>query len=217
MEADFWLERWREGQTGFHQTRVTPLLQKYWPTLGLPRGARVLVPLAGKSLDMVWLAEQGHEVLGVELSPLAVEQFFAEQGWTPRRWESAYGQHYAAQGVELICGDIFGLDAAALAGCQGAYDRAALVALPAAMRRDYVKHVYGQLPAAYRGLLLTLDYPQAEMDGPPFSLDEAEVLALYGPQARLIDRRDILDKDPKFAARGVTRLDTLVFRLGAQA
>ncbi|KCB29567.1 putative thiopurine S-methyltransferase, partial [Bordetella hinzii L60] len=69
----------------------------------------------------------------------------------------------------------------------------------------------------YRGLLLTLDYPQAEMDGPPFSLDEAEVLALYGEQARLIDRRDILAKDPKFAARGVTRLDTLVFRLGAQA
>lgn len=216
MEADFWLERWREGKTGFHQSRVTPLLQKYWPALELPAGARVLVPLAGKSLDMVWLAEQGHQVLGVELSALAVEQFFAEQGWTPRRWESAYGQHYAAHGVELICGDIFKLDRAALADCLGAYDRAALVALPAEMRAAYVKHVYGQMPAGWRGLLLTLDYPQAEMDGPPFSVDEAEVLRLYGEQARLIDRRDILAKEPKFAQQGVQKLDTLVFRLGRQ-
>lgn len=214
MEADFWLERWREGKTGFHQSRVTPLLQKYWPGLELPAGARVLVPLAGKSLDMVWLAEQGHQVLGVELSALAVEQFFAEQGWTPRHWESAYGQHYAAHGVELICGDIFKLDRAALADCLGAYDRAALVALPAEMRAAYVKHVYGQMPAGWRGQLLTLDYPQAEMDGPPFSVDEAEVLRLYGEQARLIDRRDILAKEPKFTQQGVQKLDTLVFRLG---
>ncbi|OZI70816.1 thiopurine S-methyltransferase [Bordetella genomosp. 12] len=216
MEADFWLQRWREGQTGFHQARVTPLLQKYWPALEVPRSARVLVPLAGKTLDMVWLAEQGHEVLGVELSPLAIEQFFAEQGWSPRRWSSAYGEHYAAHGVEIICGDIFKLDREVLGQCQAAYDRAALVALPAAMRADYVRHVYGQMPASHRGLLLTLDYPQNEMEGPPFALDESQVLALYGAGARLIDRRDILAKEPKFAARGVSRLDTLVFRLGAQ-
>src|SRR5690606_22020225 len=70
MHADFWLERWREGRTHFHLERVTPLLQKYWPGLGLPKGSKVLVPLCGKTLDMVWLAEQGHKVLGVELSPL---------------------------------------------------------------------------------------------------------------------------------------------------
>ncbi|AZY48520.1 thiopurine S-methyltransferase [Bordetella avium] len=215
MDADFWLDRWREGKTGFHQDRVTPLLPKYWPRLALPTGARVLVPLAGKSLDMVWLAEQGHEVLGVELSSLAVQQFFAEQGWAPRRWESAYGQHYAANGVELICGDIFKLDDAALKDCLGVYDRAALVALPETMRRAYANHVYGQMPAGYRGLLLTLDYPQTQMEGPPFSVDEAEVQALFGEQAHLWDRRDILEKEPKFAERGVSRLDTLVFRLSA--
>ena len=84
MDADFWLERWRDGHTRFHQNRVTPLLQKYWPTLSLPSGSRVLVPLCGKSLDLIWLAQQGHRVLGVELSPLAVDQFFAENDLRPK-------------------------------------------------------------------------------------------------------------------------------------
>lgn len=217
MDTDFWLDRWREGKTGFHQNRITPLLQKYWPTLELAPGARVLVPLCGKSLDMLWLAQQGFQVLGVELSALAVEQFFAENHLDPGVRESASGVHYEAGGIEIICGDIFKLDRATLSSCAGAYDRAALVALPPAMRAQYVRHVYGQLSPRYRGLLITLDYPQSQMDGPPFSVPEAEVEALYAghSEARLIDRRDTLEKDPKFIERGLDKLDTLVFRLRA--
>lgn len=217
MDTDFWLDRWREGKTGFHQNRITPLLQKYWPTLELAPGARILVPLCGKSLDMLWLAQQGFQVLGVELSALAVEQFFAENHLDPSVHESVSGVHYAAGGIEIICGDIFKLDSATLSNCAGAYDRAALVALPPAMRTEYVRHVYGQLSPRYRGLLITLDYPQSQMDGPPFSVPEAEVEALYAghSEACLIDRRDTLEKDPKFIERGLDKLDTLVFRLQA--
>lgn len=134
MDADFWLDRWREGRTHFHQTRVTPLLQKYWPTLDVPAGGQVLVPLAGKSLDMVWLAGQGLRVLGVELSQLAVEQFFDENDLRPEIHQSAQGRHYVAGNLELICGDVFALEDATLAACAGVYDRAALVALPEPMR-----------------------------------------------------------------------------------
>jgi len=215
MDADFWLARWREGRTHFHQDRVTPLLEKFWPPLGVPAGSRVLVPLCGKSLDMLWLARQGWRVLGVEISPLAVEQFYAEHGLQPRRRRSALGEHYEADGIEIVCGDIFGLDAATLASCTGVFDRAALVALPHGMRGPYVRHVYGQLGAGWRGVLITLDYPQAEMDGPPFSVDDAQVQALYAGhgQAELAYRRDVLDKEPKFQKGGVSRLDTLVYRL----
>lgn len=215
MDAEFWLERWRDGRTHFHQSRVTPLLQKYWPTLGLPPTARVLVPLAGKSLDMLWLAQQGHRVLGAELSQLAVEQFFSENDLTPGVHASAYGSHYTAGNIEIICGDIFKLDAEILASCSGVYDRAALVALPAEMRAHYVQHVYGQLAQDYRGILITLDYPQEQMDGPPFSLQDAEVQALYAAHsdALIIDRRDILDKEAKFKERGVSRLDSVVYKL----
>src|SRR5690606_18613610 len=219
MDAAFWHERWREGRTHFHQSRVTPLLAKYWPALGVPAGSRVLVPLCGKSIDMVWLAEQGHRVLGVELSPLAVEQFFAEQGLQADIRQVGHGQYYRAGDIEIYCGDIFDLDADVLSECAGAYDRAALVALPADMRARYARHVYGQLSESYRGLLITLDYEQSQMDGPPFSVRDDEVQALYAAHshAELIDRRDILDKEPKFAERGLTQLDTLVYRLSRRA
>ncbi len=217
MDKDFWQQRWREGQIGFHQPRIMPLLQKHWRTLGLPADSRVLVPLAGKSLDVAWLAEQGHQVLAVELSSIAVEQFFAEHGLTPSIRESALGRHYVAGGIEFICGDIFDLDATTLAGCAGCYDRAALVALPADMRRRYVAHVYGGLPTGCRALLLTLDYPQSQMDGPPFAVDDAEVHALYAPRWRIdrLEARDILEHEPRFAERGVTRLGTSAYRLDA--
>ncbi len=218
MDADFWLDRWREGQTQFHMERVTPLLQKYWPGLNLPAGSKVLVPLCGKTLDMVWLASQGHQVLGVELSSLAVERFFAENALEPMVTTSALGTHYRAGDIEIICGDIFNLDAATLSSCVGAYDRAALVALPAEMRQRYVQHVYGQLANDYQGLLLTLAYDQDQMNGPPFSVDEPQVQALYAAhtQVRVLDRRDILAKEPKFAERGLTALDTIVFQLSGQ-
>ncbi|NYT75463.1 thiopurine S-methyltransferase [Alcaligenaceae bacterium] len=219
MDAEFWLERWREGQTGFHLQRVTPLLQKYWPTLAIPAGSRVLVPLCGKSLDMAWLAGQGFQVLGVELSQLAVDAFFEENKLHPEVSTSPFGKHYTAGAIEIICGDIFGLDAQTLANCVGVYDRAALVALPADMRPRYVTHIYSQLADSYQGLLLTLEYEQSQMDGPPFSVAEDEVQALFSKHSdvRLTDRRSILEKEPKFKARGLTSLDTAVYQLSRKA
>ena len=135
MDSEFWHQRWREGRIGFHQAQATPLLVAHWPTLELPRDSRVFVPRAGKSLDMPWLAAQGHRVLGVELSPLAVARFFEERGLVPRVHDSHLGRHHVAGAIELICGDVFDLDAQVLADCAAVYDRAALIALPPELRR----------------------------------------------------------------------------------
>ncbi len=215
MDPDFWHQRWREGRIGFHQDRPTPLLLEYWPVLGLAPGSEVFVPLAGKSLDLAWLAAQGHRVLGVELSALAVEQFFAGQGLTPQVHDTRYGRHYQAGGIELICGDAFGLDAQALAGCSAVYDRAALIALPPSLRRRYVRELHAHLPAGCRGLLITLEYPQQEKQGPPFAVSETEVRDLYGHDwtVQTLQRRDILAQQPGFAAEGVSALETTVYRL----
>jgi thiopurine S-methyltransferase len=195
-----------------------PLLQKHWPALGLPAGSRVLVPLAGKSLDVIWLAQQGHAVLAVELSPLAVAQFFDEHGLHPDIRTTPQGTLYRAGMIEFLCGDIFGLDATTLGHCAACYDRAALIALPPDLRARYVRHVYGHLPAGCQTLLLTLDYPQAEMDGPPFSVSASEVRASYGDRWHidLLESRDILAQEPKFAARGLSRMQTDVYRLTAR-
>jgi len=215
MDANFWKQRWQEGQIGFHRTEVMPLLQAHWAALSLPPGSRVLVPLAGKSLDMHWLAAQGHRVLGVELSPLAVQQFFDEAGLQPRQHRSRYGEHFIAGPVEIIQGDAFDLDAALLADVAGLYDRAALIALPPPLRQHYRDTVYAALPGGCQGLLITLEYPQAEKSGPPFSVEAREVGQLFAApwQADLLERRDILGQEPRFRAEGVTALATAVYRL----
>lgn len=215
MHPDFWRQRWHDNQIGFHQDKPTPLMLKHWPSLALPRGSRVFVPLAGKSLDMLWLASHGHRVLGVEIEPLAVEQFFSENGLVPVIRESRHGRHYCSDEIEVICGDAFALDAEVLAGCAAVFDRAALIALPPDMRRRYAHGVYAQLPAGCRGLLITLEYPPHEKQGPPFTVPEAEVLQLYGRDwdIAVLERRDILAQQPAFVAEGVTALDTVVYRL----
>ena len=147
MHPEFWHQRWADNQIGFHQDTPTPLLLKHWPALDIPAGAQVFVPLAGKSLDMAWFAAQGYRVLGVELSQLAIEQFFVEHGLQPDIRESKYGRHYSANGIELICGDAFALDAQALHDCVAVFDRAALIALPPELRQRYAREVYAKLPA----------------------------------------------------------------------
>lgn len=215
MQPGFWLERWHNGQIGFHRSDVMPLLQRHWPALDLPVGSRVLVPLCGKSLDMHWLAAQGHRVLGVELSSLAVEQFFAEAGLTPERHQSHYGEHYRAGPVEIICGDAFALDSELLADIAGVYDRAALIALPPELRQHYRDTLYARLAGGCRGLLITLEYPQNEKQGPPFSVEQSEVERLFNARwhPSLLERRDILAQEPGFIAQGVTALSTAVYRL----
>lgn len=215
MDAEFWLKRWQEGAIGFHMNRVTPLLTKHWPSLGLAAGSRVLVPLCGKSLDMVWLAAQGHQVLGVELSAIAIRQFFQEQELQPAEHDSALGRHYVAGPIEIIGGDIFNLDKTTLATCSGVYDRGALVALPPGMRADYVQHLYGNLAPDYHGMVLTLEYDQSVMEGPPFSVPANEINALFDAHAhvRLLDSMDILEKEPKFAERGLKALESTAWGL----
>ena len=214
MHPEFWHQRWSDNQIGFHQATPTPLLLKHWPSLEIGTGACVFVPLAGKSLDMAWLASQGHRVLGVELSRVAVGQFFAEHGLTPELEDTRYGTHYRAGGIELIVGDAFGLDADLLRDCSAVFDRAALIALPPELRARYARELYARLPKNCRGLLVTLEYPQDERPGPPFSVPGDEVHALYDQdwEVELVERRPIPPDHPGFVA-GVSRLDTAVYAL----
>lgn len=214
MEPDYWLQRWNEGRTGFHRDDVMPLLQRHWPALELPAGAPVLVPLAGKTLDMHWLAARGHRVLGAELSERAVQAFFAEAGLEPQCERDHDGLHHRSGRIDLVLGDVFALSGTTLATMRGVYDRGALIALPPAMRRRYASEVYGRLPGGCRGLLITLEYPQPEMPGPPFSVPEAEVRGLFaGWDVALLERRDILAQEPRFIADGVTALSTAAWAL----
>ncbi len=208
MQADFWHKRWERNQIGFHQDRVNPYLARYWPSLGIAAGSRVLVPLCGKSLDLAWLAGQGLRVLGVELSQRAVEDFFAEQQVQPERYEHGGFSCYRSEGVEIWCGDFFQLTVEDVLDCVGLYDRAALIALPPELRQRYAAHLNAILPQGCRGVLVTMDYDQAKLDGPPFSVPDDEVRRLFAGRWQVTEElvQDILGESGKFIQAGVTCL-----------
>lgn len=215
MDRAFWLERWERNQIGFHEDEVNTHLQAFWPAVGLPPGSRVFVPLCGKSRDLLWLRAQGHQVVGVEWSPVAVRDFFAENRLSPRfRIGSAFDD-WEADGILLRCGDFFDLVPADLAGVRAVYDRASLIALPRSLRGRYASHLLRLLPAGAPTLLITLEYDEALMGGPPFAVDEAEVRALFGGHRDLavLHDRDILDGNPRFRERGLDALREKVYLL----
>lgn len=218
MQPEFWHKKWASNQIGFHLPDVNPYLQRFWPGLNLAAQARVLVPLCGKSLDLLWLAGRGHRVLGIELSEKAVEDFFSEQQLQPQISEHGVFKVYRTGTIELWCGDVFALTADDVADCSALYDRAAVIALPPPMRERYAEHLQTILPAGLMGLLITLDYDQSQIAGPPFSVDDVQVQHLFGTawQMQLLESQDVLSDSGKFVQAGATRLEERVYRITAR-
>ncbi|MDH4573448.1 thiopurine S-methyltransferase [Salinicola acroporae] len=191
MSGADWLERWRQGRIGFHRQAPHPALEGFWDRLGVRAGAKVLVPLCGKSQDMHWLVEHGNPVLGIELSPLAIEQFIAEEPCLAGKRRAAL--RYRQSGfectrlgrVELWCGDFFHFQVEQAAELAAFYDRAALIALPPATRQRYAHHLGQLLLPGTRGLLVTLTHDDPDR-GPPFSVTHAEVETLMAPNFELV-------------------------------
>lgn len=196
MENSFWQQAWREERTGFHQTEFNKRLTRYFPTLDVPKGATVLVPLCGKSLDMLWLRDAGYRVVGVELSRRAVEAFCEENDLHPEVDRDGPFERFHFDNLTILIGDIFDVRPGHLGEIGGLYDRAALVALPTEMRARYAAHIGRLLPAGTAGLLLTIDYDQSEMEGPPFSVGDSEVAAIFGERFSVerLASIDVLDR-----------------------
>jgi thiopurine S-methyltransferase len=208
MDAEFWKERWQTNQIGWHEGRVSPMLAKHWPALGLPAGAKVFVPLCGKSKDMVWLAAQGHPVIGVELSEIAVAAFFSENGLVPQQQTRATHAISKTRDIEIWCGDFFALTPGDLSGAAAAYDRASLIAMPPSMQPAYAAKMAELLPSRAPVLLLTISVDEPQPSGPPFGVPPARVRELFAGAFTIdeIDGGDIPDIAENFARRGVTRL-----------
>jgi thiopurine S-methyltransferase len=215
MEPEFWHERWRTGQIGFHQSAVDRNLRRHWPMLNLGRGRRVFVPLCGKSLDMLWLRDQGHCVVGVELSATAVEAFLMENGIPARRRVQSGFDIFEAPNIQLFRGDFFALTQALLGDSGAVYDRAGLISWAPALRAGYVEHLAKLVGSGTQMLLITLEYPQSQMPGPPFSLKSEEIERLYSPNFKIqeIARQDILAHEARLRALGVTELFEVCYHL----
>ena len=213
-EADFWLKRWESNLTGFHLHEVNPYLKTNWPALNLAAGSRVFVPLCGKSIDLLWLAEQGYEVVGIELSQYAAEAFFAENNLQVERRQLGKLELWKSEKISFFCGDIFDLTTDILGSVDAIYDRAAMISMPLKMRQNYAAKLL-ELAKSASILLVTLEYEQSKMDGPPFSVSENEINALYGAhyQVNQLSAQDVLGDNEKFRARGLDYMDECIYQM----
>ncbi|MCW8830265.1 MAG: thiopurine S-methyltransferase [Gammaproteobacteria bacterium] len=226
MEKNFWLKRWQKRETGFHQEELNPYLGYFYGEKGPApekRGAlKVFVPLCGKSLDMFWLAQNGYEVLGNECSEIAVKDFFENHQLDYQIIREKLFTRYISEAgpegrsrIEILLGDFFDLSPDDLEGITDIYDRASMIALPEDMRRAYADKMFDLQNEGMRTLLITLTYPQDEMQGPPFSVTEEEVADFYGEHFK-IDKllgKNIIDDEPSFQQKGVSSLYESAYKL----
>lgn len=192
VDPTFWHDKWANREIAFHQSATHALLVRHLPALGLAPHSRVFVPLCGKTLDIRWLLAQGHRVAGAELSPVAVAELFDELGVAPTVAAAGPLERHSAPGLDVFVGDVFELASASLGDVDAVYDRAALVAMPAAMRGRYATHLTA-ITATAPQLLISFEYEQRLLAGPPFAVEAAEVRRLYDAayETTLLDRVDV--------------------------
>lgn len=183
MEHDFWLEKWREGDLGWHSANPCPDLTLHWGKIGVDSRYSVLVPLCGKSVDLLWLREQGFSVIGIELSELAITQFFEESGENFVRSHQGRFERFQGDRIVIFKGDFFQMTREYLLDVGYVYDRAALIALPVEMRRRYASTLQNVLLEGWRQLLVTIDYSEDLFPGPPFRVDEDEIRTQLYPSS----------------------------------
>lgn len=216
MQADFWHRRWANNQINFHQAEINSHLQDYWPAIkSAEANSQIFVPLCGKSLDMLWLRAQGYRVLGVELSPIAVNDFFQENDLPPIISQQNEFACWTHDGISLLLGDFFALTPQHLQSCSAIYDRASLIALPPQMRSQYAEQLQRIAPPQAQILLITLEYEQSTMQGPPFAVLESEVQALYQARYQIerLHQLDTLEVSDALRQRGMQRMDEKVYLL----
>lgn len=212
MERDDWGNRWSSGQIGFHQAKVTTSLTDFGDQVFGDLSGTVLVPLCGKTLDLVHLAEQFDSIIGVEYVEQAVQEFFAEQH-TPPQVVAGPPVSYAADPYMLYAADFFTITAEHTGHIDAVLDRASLVALDFATRRRYADHLTSLLPSGARMLLVTFDYDQSEMSGPPFAVSDQEVSDLFSGGFTIdhLRTRDVLED--RMRERGLTAMTESAFAL----
>jgi len=223
MDIDFWLERWNNNQTGFHQQQVNPYLSYFYgakgPAVEQREKLKVFVPLSGKSKDMLWLSQNGYKVFAVECSDRAVKDFFEENALNYKHAEKDQHALYQSSDlpsiIEIYQGDFFELQPDVLDDVSDIFDRASLVALPVEMRQQYAKKMAELQKPGVRTLLVTLTFDPEEMNGPPFSVTEEEVNDLYSEnfsvQKLLV--KNVIEEETGLKNRGLTALHETVYKL----
>jgi len=214
MNNEYWLKRWTENRIGFHKDGVNPFLEQFLPQVSKVPG-RTLVPLCGKSADLVWLAAQGHQVVGVDVSEVAARAFAFEQRIEMTMVSDPPFSVFRSEHIAYYVGDFFNIQPDRIGRFDLIYDRAALIALPPGKREDYALKLKSLLVSGGKVLLISLEYDPKKMEGPPFAVTEAEVRSFFnGMSIRKIHEVDCIEEESRFKERGLDWMKEVVYRIG---
>ena len=206
MELSYWLSRWKKGHTGFHMEEGYPGLSAHWPSLPIPSNPIVLIPLAGKSVDIKWISDRAQKVICSEISAAAIKQFFDQHKMKFSKTRFASFEIYQSQNIEFWCGDFMKLPLDKMSEIDLIYDKASIVALPDKMRISYSNKMISLSSDSTKILMHLLSYDQSEMTGPPFSVDPDEVKHLFSEKfdIQLLEKNRLnIQKFEKFLNRGL--------------
>lgn len=217
MNQEFWKKAWEDRNIGFHNDEFHPKLVQFFPHLELKKGDRVLVPLCGKSRDLLWLKNKGFKVFGVELSQIAVEEFFSETHieFNKEKYKSYLKYTSLDEELTIYCGDFFQIEKSDVGDLDAIYDRASLIALNPELRKKYYEVAKNLLAANKQILLITLEYDQSLISGPPFCVEFKEVYDHIGEffDFATLDEEETETKGRKFQDAGLKACQRKVYHL----
>ncbi len=218
MENNYWLDKWQTKDIAFHEQNINADLIAYIDKLNLQPGDCIFVPLCGKTQDMLWLAEKGFRVMGVELSPIACNDFFAELNVTPHISKQSNFTKYQYENIELLCGDLFNLTNSDLPNIHAVYDCKALIALPPDLRKKYIDHIVKCAGIKIRILLLTRE-TRCSVEPPPFPVSKAEVELLYGSyfDVQLLKCLAVTDIPERLIKKGYAEMTESVYLISEKS
>lgn len=205
MKKEFWIEKWNNNQTGFHKDFTHPLLIKFIDKFNMSEGDTVFVPLCGKSLDILWLAQQGYHVIGVEVSELAVCKFFTENNLKFTKISQDGFEIYKHKNITIFRGDFFAMLPEHTIDVKAVYDRAAFIALPDDIVSNYVNKLKEIIPKGAQTLLITLEFEKTSGPiGPPFNSPDIKVNKLFKQYSsvEMVQQEDIISREHKFKEQG---------------
>lgn len=197
MNKVFWNNKWENNEIGFHQNNVTPLLKKYLHYFLDKNSIKksCLLPLCGKTFDLIYLSEFFKEVTGVELIKKAIEDFYIENNLEMRTRNSSI----SSKNIEIFNEDFFSFNKSENKKYSYIFDRASLIAISPVSREKYVQSIKRSMSTNCKIFLITIEYKQDQIEGPPFSLSDDDVKSLFKDfKLEKLCRESVIGQNQKF-------------------
>ncbi|XP_041359700.1 probable thiopurine S-methyltransferase isoform X2 [Gigantopelta aegis] len=214
--VDDWRQRWEEKRIGFHQTTVHELLVEYKDRLLAGREhIKIFFPLCGKSVDMKWVYDLGHDVVGVEASKIGITEFFEESSleYTVEPLTTITGNCYKSTDgrVQIYECDLFDFNKDLAGQFDAIWDRGAMVAINKDQRKSYTSLLKTLMAPGCHTLLCTLFYDATIWPGPPHVVPHSEVYDIYGDKCTVEKLCTVDVFEEKHKSWGITGMDESLF------